>query len=166
MIRWKVGIFRFLPVPSHLDLGLWRCITKTRESTQKKCYVSVCLSVFTISNLTTVENWCSDLLLPCCRSWQSAPRTSRAGGGGAERRSRRRERSKCGGEGRGKERREEKRMTGDDLWIISLLSLHRLIHKGCLCVCQSVCGRYYKSPVQLADTLSRLSHHVLLLLPM
>lgn len=53
---------------------------------------------------------------------------------------------------------------GDDLWIISLLSLHRLIHKGCLCVCEGVCGCYYKSPVRLADTLSRLRHHVLPLL--
>lgn len=136
------------------------------------CYVSVSLSVFTISNLTTVEKRKkTDAVIYCglIADLENQPpghpgpvEEGLAGGAGRE--------CTVNAEGRGEERKGKERGKEDDgvgdLWIISLLSLHRLIHKGCLCVCQSVCECYYKSPVHLADTLSRLSHHILLLLPM
>lgn len=72
--------------------------------------------------------------------------------------------------GRREETREERRETGgrDDLRIISLLSLHclytqRLCVWGWVCVYERVCVGVITN--HLVDTLSRLSHHVLLLLP-
>lgn len=133
---------------------------RERENTEK-CCLSVSLSVFMISNVTTVEKGKKTYaviyygLIVDLENFPWGQAGPGEGGGGAGCSGCRGVYSQCEDEGRREERGEEKRMTGqgDDLWIISLLSLH-------LCVC----GCDYKSSVRLADTLPRLSHHVLLLI--
>ena len=171
MIGWKV--WDFLASPCFFFLFFFPLYTpgvtkydRRRRDNTGKWRVSVCLSVFTLSNATTVEkgeeNWCSDLLLPYCRSCCIGPedRQGRAEegklGGGAE------GEWAVNAQVRGGERKggwqEEEMIFG-----LSLFSPYTPRYTKAVCVCDGVCVCVCVC-VRLASTLSRLCHRVLLLL--
>lgn len=175
VINWwsdeRFGIFWLLPVFFFFYFFFLSTPGVTKDERRRrnktgKWRVSVSLSVFTISNTTTVEkgeeNWCSDLLLPYCRSCRISPEDAQGQaeeGGWVEEPKGSVQWMHRWGEERGKEDdRRRRRWSLDYLFLVPTpLDTQRLFVSVTVCVCGCQSSQY--SIQALSSCPAAISHN-------